>query len=72
MHDFYVMSCRSTIFVVLNILENYFHSFSEFQKTAAAKIKTASAEKSTEGFSISKAEKWLLWEFLCCKLPGYL
>lgn len=58
MHDFYVMSCRSTIFVVLNILENYFHSFSEFQCTA--KIKTASAEKSTEGFSISKAEKWLL------------
>lgn len=39
MHDFYVMSCRSTIFVVLNILENYFHSFSEFQKTAAAKKK---------------------------------
>lgn len=61
MHGFYVMSCRSTIFVVLNILENYFHSFSEFQcKQQLRKIKTASAEKSAEGFSISKAEKWLL------------
>lgn len=45
MHDFYVMSCRSTIFVVLNILENYFHSFSEFQKTAAAKNKKRKCRK---------------------------